>query len=714
MATAVQFGSGGTGFTPTSSVRDPVNNVNTAVQFGTKGTGFTPTGGTQMQSTTLNGTNAGTPSPTGGSAVSGYPVVTSKPATDNFNSIQQDYSQNIKPALQTSQANTQANSFLPVISGYNVSASPTGNQGETKATNQASGSSYYITPQNQSATANDVKNILSSPDTGAAGNSATTNGAPTVSTPAQQAQASTGTNPVQENASYTQNINQASDAITSAAQNYQSVLNTLSASSIPFTPAQQSLIDATNSAFQAMTTQTNLKAAALSSETGGSSDKVNALGGQLIGIATDQAAAIAKMEVGFQQENYSEKYQTITAAYSAYKDAEVAKMDALTKIHDSVMSTYQNAVQAAQAQQSFTQTQYKDAQTLAQSQYEFRDLKDAFGNTVGTQVYDKKTGAPVGNHYAAGQTDPSTGTTTPIVTADPNTGVVDQASQQAYLQTIPAAYRSLVQGIVNGKIEPPSARTAKGAQILSWVAGADPTLSDGSGGFDSTKYAARLTMQKSLANYSSGSYGSALISANKVVSHLASFLNSSATLPNAAVNPFNINKLASNIVGGIGALAGQTGIQSSQAESEQEARGLTDEMTKFFKGTGGTDVNSLESWGKSLNPNASAGTQHGVVQGTLNLFSGQLNSFINQYKSVMGHDPDLGTIIQPQTMQTLSAFKNAGYKIDIPGVYYTDKGSWQNNGGTQNQWNSAVDMLTTHGIPLTQENILQAAQVMNE
>jgi hypothetical protein len=246
------------------------------------------------------------------------------------------------------------------------------------------------------------------------------------------------------------------------------------------------------------------------------------------------------------------------------------------------------------------------------------------------------------------------------------------------------------------------------------VAQYDPTLNDGSGGFDATKYQARLTMQKSLANYTAGSYGSGVVSANKVIAHLGSFLNASATLPNAAINPFNVNALASDVLGGVGALVGQTGIQSSQAEAAQSARGLTDEMAKFFKGTGSTDVESIKSWGESLNPNASAGTQHGVVQGTLDLFSGQLNSFIQQYTTVMGHAPDMGTILQPQTIQTLSAFKNAGYKVDLPGVYYTDKSAWQSNGGTQDQWNSAVDTLTNAGIPLTNENILQAAQVMNE
>ena len=405
----------------------------------------------------------------------------------------------------------------------------------------------------------------------------------------------------------------------------------------------------------------------------------------------------------------------------------------ITNTRDKAQTMAQNIVQGMQAQQSFNQAKMvdarnytldlakfneqttKDQQTILQNKYEFRDLKDEMGNTIGTQVYDKATGSVVSQTSNSASNDPST-TTIPTATTLAD-GSVDKSSQYQTLSSVPAAYQSLVWGIVNGKVEPPNARTKYGMTILGWVTKVDPTLADGSGGFDATKYAARLTMQKSLASYTAGSYGSGVVSANKVIAHLGSFLNSSATLPSGAVNPFNINAAASDVLGGIGALFGATGIQSAQAESEQSARGLTDEMAKFFKGTGSTDVESLKSWGESLNPNASPGTQYGVVQGTLDLFSGQLNSFIQQYTTVMGHAPDLGTILQPQTMQKLSAFKNVGYNIDLPGVNYTDVNAYLSNGGSQGALSQARNALVSANDPnnpATAENILQLAQVMNQ
>ena len=351
-------------------------------------------------------------------------------------------------------------------------------------------------------------------------------------------------------------------------------------------------------------------------------------------------------------------------------------MDALTKIHDSVMATYNSAVTAAQSQQTYNATQIKNAADLAQSQYEFRDAKDAMGNTIGTQVFDKATGKVVDTVSNGSQTNSDGSTTAPVtVGLDPTTGVANPDQQAAFLATVPTAFQALVQGIANGKIEPPTARTKNGAQILGWVAQYDPSLSNGTGGFDATKYASRAAYLK---NLTSGTLSQGITSANKVIDHLSTFMKDASALPTGAVNPFNINALEVPIEGAAAAMVGDNNIQSTESAASQVSNGLTDEMTKFFKGTGGTDVSSLASWGASLNPYNSPGTQKGVVQGTLDLFSGQLNSMIQQYTSTMGRAPNIGEILQPQTLQTLSNFKNQGYNIDIPGVNYTDPVAYSN------------------------------------
>ena len=71
-----------------------------------------------------------------------------------------------------------------------------------------------------------------------------------------------------------------------------------------------------------------------------------------------------------------------------------------------------------------------------------------------------------------------------------------------------------------------------------WVAQYDPSLSNGTGGFDATKYASRAAYLK---NMTSGTLSQGIVSANKVIDHLSTFLKDSSSLPVGAVNPFNIN-----------------------------------------------------------------------------------------------------------------------------------------------------------------------------
>lgn len=657
------------------------------------------------------------PTPSGGASapVNNYSVVTAGAANNNWNATTTDWNNNIKPAVTNATAVTANNNALanqtPVVNGYNVGTVKTGAPGEITMQPNAQGQTYYANTATPTLTASDVQGMISGTDTSTNASTGTTGaGGAAPMTPVQTAQAQTGINPTTENATYQANVQGETDVITSGAQAFQNALN-ISASSIPFTPAQQTLIDSTNQAFQQMTTNAQVRQAALSSQFGDIGDNISQKTGQLIGIATDQAAAIAKMEVGFQTENYNEKYQTVTAAYAAFKDAETAKMTALTNIHSAVMTQYANAVAAAQAQQTFNQTVYKDAASLAQSNTEFRDKLDAMGTKIGTDVYDKTTGKLLASHYDSGQTNPQTGVTTPIVTAGAD-GTVDTNSQAAYLATLPPQYQALVQGIANGKIEPPSARTAQGAKILAMVAQYDPTLKDGSGGFDATKYQARLTMQRGLASTGPTSLGGAMKVANTVIAHLKSFLDTSSKLTKNSQFT-GINTLETGVLGNIKAgVFGDTSMQSNQAQATTISKGLTDEMTKFFKGTGSTDVASIKDWGTSLNPNAPTGTLSGNVQGGLTLFSGQFNTFLQQYKDVMGKDANISQILQPETVATLSAFKNQGYQVDVPGVYYTDKAAYLSNGGSQESLTSAYSALQAAGIPTTPDNILQAAQII--
>lgn len=284
----------------------------------------------------------GASSTTGGSKapLNNYAVVTSKPATQDFNNIQTDYNTNIKPNMQNAAANaaatTQADKSLPVISGYNVSANQTGNEGEQKATNQQTGSSYFITPQEKAGNSTDaLKSILSAPDTSSS---------VPIATPQQEATHQTGIDPNVDSKEYQSQLLQGQDELTQGYNQFKETINQIMSGAFPLSAPQQALVDATNSAFQQMTTQANLKAAALSSQTGGVSNKVTAAAGELTNITAAQAATVAKLEIGFQDQNY----KAVTESYAAFKDLEASKMSTIEKLHNSIMDTYNKALTAAQ------------------------------------------------------------------------------------------------------------------------------------------------------------------------------------------------------------------------------------------------------------------------------------------------------------------------------------------------------------------------------
>lgn len=608
--------------------------------------------------------------------VNNYAVVSSAPAQQNVQDLNTGHD-NITTAVNTQAQNVQANNQAPVMNGYTVGTNPQSGPGVVTVKSQSNGQTYYAVPSvppKPGLSADEVTGIINGGQSGSATSSTTSSTVSSGSVSSSSTTNPSGIDINSENSAYEASISKAQSDLASAYSTFQQQMYQLQNGTFPLTSAQSTLLSATSDAFDSMMNNASLKAAALSSETGGIANKINATMGEQANIAADKASALAKMELGFQQQDYT----LVNDAYDAFTKSEGQMTDLLTKQHDSIVSQYNSMNDLALRTAQFNETTAKDAASLAQGKYEFRDLKDSMGTTIGTQVFDKSTGKEVSTTYNSGQSDPNTGVTAPTVTTNPD-GSVNKDSQRAVLQSVvPKPYQDLVWQIVNGKGEAPNTRTVAGQKLASWVAQVDPSLSDGSGGFDATKYQARLTMQKSLASYTSGSYGQGVLSANKMIEHLNKYVETVDKYGHSVANPLNIEKPISAVLGGVEAAFRDTTRQEAVKEASSIKVGLTDEMAKFFKGTGGTDVQSIKDWGDTLNPVDSAGGIRGSTQGTLDLFSGQIKSFMSQYKDVMGKDADPGMILKPDTMKILSAFKDAGYNIDIPGVPYTSPTAYVN------------------------------------
>ena len=189
---------------------------------------------------------------------------------------------------------------------------------------------------------------------------------------------------------------------------------------------------------------------------------------------------------------------------------------------------------------------------------------------------------------------------------------------------------------------------------------------------------------------------------NTAIGHLVDLTSNFQKLGNVGFTPANAAKNAIESTFGAGAI-------TSAGTNINAAVG---ELASTFKSGGATDQ-EIKNLG-TVNTNSSPEQAKAFTQTAINLLASRLSALTDTYTQGMGKPPT-SSFLSPANISQLSTLKNQGYDVNIKGVNYTDKSAWQKyGGGTQDQWNSAVDALTNNGLPVTQENILQAAQELNQ
>ncbi len=397
------------------------------------------------------------------------------------------------------------------------------------------------------------------------------------------------------------------------------------------------------------------------------------------------ASAVATLTDTLKKNDIAE----IKSAWDVYDAAATKRTNALQKTIDNTQTAIKNAQDNIDKQNTYQLNLAKFKETQS---------KDAFDNAYKEEELKLK--------YSGVINDGGVSSSVPAVDLNKGGTGADPVQQKAFLDTLPEATRTTVQSLLNYTGNPAnlSTRSVNGQPsqrqvMLELAHKADPT-------FDESQYAARAAYNK---NLQSGTLSQGIISGNKAIAHLAAFADSVSKL-----NPFGTSSTKLN------ALAAEVGkpfspnIQTLTTKAQTESSGLKDELAKFFKGTGASDVKSIDDWSKNLDIHAGPGALKGTVEGAITLLSGQLGALEQQYTSTMGHAPDLGQILQPETMQKLSELKNQGYQVDIPGVLYTDKNAYLSNGGSADALKSAYTALTQANDPAnppTPENVLEYAQL---
>lgn len=242
---------------------------------------------------------------------------------------------------------------------------------------------------------------------------------------------------------------------------------------------------------------------------------------------------------------------------------------------------------------------------------------------------------------SAGATTAPDGTPLPVVTMTDD-GRVDPDQQAALLSALPPNDATLVKAIANYEIDPAKVASMRGGggggnserqRLVTLAKQYDPT-------YDGTQFAVRAQTRKL---FTTGTAAQNLTSANTLIGHLNELATNSTALGNGDFTPFNVIK---NTTGGL------TGATQPTTYSTA-AQAVADEMAKVFKGSGASDVQSIQDWQKRVDVNASPGQQKAFITEAVKLLASRVAALRDQYQSATGKPADF-KFLSDKAAQTLT------------------------------------------------------------
>jgi hypothetical protein len=217
-----------------------------------------------------------------------------------------------------------------------------------------------------------------------------------------------------------------------------------------------------------------------------------------------------------------------------------------------------------------------------------------------------------------------TGATPP--TPDPGATRNDKA-----LETVPSAAASIVRGMVDGRISPPSSFAMSKPYWQGLIAKAaeyDPT-------FDQTTWAGRVATKK---DFASGKSAVAVTALNTALSHAGTLVGDFDTLNNFSFTPAN------TVYNAVSPLFGS----SSVSKATETVDALASEARKVFAASGGGNLTELQEWQKNFPINGSPTQQKAALTGFVELLDGRLQGLADQYNRGMGRTDDPLSLLQPK------------------------------------------------------------------
>ena len=238
---------------------------------------------------------------------------------------------------------------------------------------------------------------------------------------------------------------------------------------------------------------------------------------------------------------------------------------------------------------------------------------------------------------------------------DPNAGLIGED----YLKAIPQDRAELARKVANGELDVASLpnRGNYRMQVLQDAARFDPT-------FNPADYKTRLATRK---DFTSGKSAQNITSFNTAIGHLDSLDKSIDALGNRSSSIYN--KMSGPISEQFDA-----GYQKSLKDFRTSKQAVLEELTRAFKGAGGT-VHELTEWDKAINEADSPVALHAATKRAVELLKSRIDAVGDQYNRGMGKTTDPVSLLSPKAKATLERLEGGqtgkggpvtinGYKIE--------------------------------------------------
>lgn len=474
-------------------------------------------------------------------------------------------------------------------------------------------------------------------------------------------QTSAQTQPFAETNNYTQGLLKAQDERTTALNTFLQTANTMI---VGLQQSEAALVTATTQQFQSImaaqqvsnTSQVGqaVQAAARSgqeySPTQAGSTIANVIGQgnmRLSEINSNMAKTIAELHNNFAKEQYSLMNSNFDKLDKNFSE----RMNTFKNVHDAVAADAKsqqdkidnekkNVMEWQKIKDNEQKMKFDETNTVADNK---RQDALAVSTIAKNKIESQKIQAEITKLRS--ETNAGGAGVTPV--AANSYGNVSHSQQKAFLDNVAKTNPGLalqIKAAAGYTLDPKVFPISKGARenFDAMVRMYDPS-------YDSTTYAARQAYQKTIQ---SGTYSLAINSANKTINHLSSLFDSLKNLDNARMPGYNtINNWMESHIPNTNLSAKQKNLAIVNTESQ----GVAQELEKFFKGTGVSDVAGIRDWKNQVSSGLTPGEQEGLKQGALTLFTGQLDTLYAQYKQNMGKNPPIGAILQPETLSKLSS-----------------------------------------------------------